>query len=139
MKKYLITTLVLLTSGLLASCTVTPLETGAQNVMLAQAASEPQCEKLGSVLTMDTNGSTVAYTSHKKLQTSQENVLKNKAFDMGGNVLVITKHETTYANTKKGMRVNTHRMAGDVYLCKSLSLEKPEDVSMVSDLKDDEK
>lgn len=119
----------------LVSCVHTHLEPGAENVIIADGSHLPDCKALGHIYTFDTNGSTVAYTSHQNLQTNQMNILKNKTFNLGGNVLVITKHQTTYISKSKNALVDTHRIEGDAYFCPQRLLTKPMDPKAISDVK----
>ncbi len=104
---------------LLSSCAVTKLEPGAEKVVVTDSAHLPSgCKKLGQVSAFDTNGTTVTYTSHERLQQYQTTILRNKTFDLGGNVLVITNHQTTYTN-KHDNTIDTHLMEGNAYYCSS--------------------
>ncbi len=130
-----------ITSGCIAlflsSCsTVTPLEPGAANVMIADGSGAhlPKCKDLGHVSAFDTNGTTNAYTSHEQLQEDQTNRLRNQTYNLGGNVLVVTKHATTYTSTKKGASVDTHEMEGDAYFCHAKILQKPLPPKAISDV-----
>lgn len=107
----------------LSSCTIIPpLKPGAENVMVTDGSHLPQCKELGHLSVQDTNGTSIAYTSHEHIQKLQTNELINKTYDLGGNVLVITKHDTTYTADEK--IVDTHRMEGDAYLCPEKNLVK---------------
>lgn len=119
---------------LLSACfpTSSTLKPGAEKVMIADGSHLPQCKELGHVKTFDTNGTTVAYTSHENIQEIQTNHLINKTFELGGNVLVITKHVTTY-DTSKHKTVNRHEMQGDAYYCSETKLMKPMEHKAISD------
>lgn len=122
--------------AVLSGCSpVTPLTPEAENVMIADGSHLPQCRDLGHITTYDTNGSSVAYTSHELLQENQTNQLKNKTAHLGGNVLVITKHSTTYVSSKEGALVDTHSMEGDAYFCPNKKLEKPMPEKAASDIR----
>ena len=119
-------------SLLLSSCAETKLEPGAENIVVTGSAHTPTgCKALGKVSTFDTNGSSVTYTSHERMQTYQGGILKNKTLDMGGNVLVITDHETTYTEDHD---VDTHLLEGEVYACSAAELAKVVPLS-ASDIK----
>lgn len=104
----------------LSSCAVTSLKPGAEKVVLLNNSDLSQCKKISHIYTSDTNGSTITYTSHERLEKSQVNVLKNQTAKLGGNALIITKHEATYISNGKDTQVNTHRMEGDAYSCPTL-------------------
>lgn len=69
-------------------CAANSLKPGAERVRLMQ--NEPKgCKYLGEA-TGDQGGAfTGAWTSNTNMETGARNELKNKAFDMGGNVVVL--------------------------------------------------
>jgi hypothetical protein len=110
---------------MLSSCATTPLKPGAENVIVTDSTHMPtSCKKLGQVSAFDTNGSSVAFTSHERMQEYQLNSLKNKTVDLGGNVIVITAHETTYSDKhdKEPDALDTHLMQGNAYACSASEL-----------------
>lgn len=120
---------------MLSSCsTVEPLASNAQNVVVSNGKNLAQCKKVGHVAAVDINGVSVAYTSHADLQKSQMNILKNKTAQLGGNVLVITEHDTTYVNADQNAPVDVHAMEGDAYSCLSKPLEHSVTPNQASDL-----
>lgn len=122
-------------AGLLSSCsTVEPLQTEAHNVVVADGKNLAQCKQLGHVEAVDTNGVSVAYSSHADLQKSQINILKNRTVQLGGNVLVVTEHNTSYVHGDTNAPVDVHRMEGDAYSCPSKQLAHLASPTQVSDL-----
>lgn len=122
MKKHFLTLAFGTIGFFLASCTVlTPLKPGAENVVITETADLPKCKALGPVVLTDVNGTSVGYTSHQHLEEEAANVVRNKTIQLGGNVVVITKHETTrtYDN-----QVNTHHVEGEAYSCPLDSMPK---------------
>lgn len=110
---------------MLSSCATTPLKPGAENIIVTDASNTPtSCKKLGQVSAFDTNGSSVTFTSHERMQEYQLNMLKNKTLDLGGNVLVITAHETTYTDKHDAEpdALDTHLMQGNAYACSATAL-----------------
>lgn len=110
----------------LSSCAVTHLKPGAENVFVTDGAHAPtDCKELGQVIAYDTNGSSVTYTSHERLQKYQLDTLRNKTVGLGGNVLSITNDQTTYADShdKEPDLVDTHLMQGNVYRCSAAALK----------------
>lgn len=106
----------------ISSCSeITPLKTGAENVVITNTANLPQCKSLGPVHVNDVNGNTIEYTSHKNLDQEAANTLRNDALKRGGNVVVITEHNTTYSRENQ---VDTHDVDGEVYLCPKNDLPK---------------
>ena len=122
MKKQSLTLILGCVGLLLSSCAVTKLEAGAENVVVTDKTHMPSsCKALGNIFVNDTNGTSVTYTSHERLQKYQTGILKNKTFDLGGNVLVITSHETTYTEDHD---VDTHILRGSAYSCTETTLQK---------------
>lgn len=113
---------------------VEPLEPGADSVMVADGSHLPQCKVLGHLVASDTNGDSMAYTSHAILEENELNILKNQTFRLGGNVLVVTKHVATYYDTRtKNASVDEHRTEGDAYYCSAKQLLKPMHPKALSD------
>lgn len=122
MKKQSLTLIFSCAGLLLSSCAITPLKPGAEKVVVTDGAHIPSsCENLGRISTFDTNGSSVTFTSHERLQAYQSGILKNKTVDLGGNVLVILDHETTYTEDHD---VDTHLLEGNAYACSAATLQK---------------
>lgn len=102
---------------------VTSLHPGAANIIVTTQPVPSSCSNLGIVASDSRNGSTHMYTSHQNIETSQINVLKNIALDLGANVVVITHHFTTYQYVHRGYtRVDIHAMSGNAYSCPSAAL-----------------
>ncbi len=106
----------------LSSCSeITPLKTGAENVVITSTSNLPHCKALGAVHVNDVNGNTIEYTSHKNLDQEAANVLRNDTHKLGGNVVVITEHDTTYTRENQ---VDSHEVDGEAYLCPEGNLPK---------------
>ncbi len=107
----------------LSGCASVPLNPGAENVVFTTAIVPPSCQFLRQVWSFDTNGYTTAYTSHVNLQAMEINTLKNKAYKLGANVVVLTSHLTTYIPQRPSRqnyaRVDSHSLVGSAYLCPS--------------------
>ncbi len=118
-----------------SSCAVAPLKPGAQNVVVTETAPTT-CQNLGHISAFDTNGSSVSFTSHRRMQEYQLNILKNKTVELGGNVLAITAHETTYADKhdKEPDMLDTHLMQGYAYSCSPGQLQSISPSDAKSDL-----
>ncbi len=73
---------------LLAGCAAQSLKPGAEKVRFMQ--SEPKgCKYVGEATGNQGNFFTGGWTSNENLETGARNTLKNKAVDMGGNVIVM--------------------------------------------------
>lgn len=134
-------------TGLLAGCSTVALKPGAETVKVINVPAPKSCQFLGGVVNEDVNGATQSYTSHEHLQIDQLNTLKNKALALGANVIVLTDHQTTYAQ-RNALRekyqgaptitvVDTHRMAGEAYHCNSQVIDRlqSQDANSLSDIK----
>jgi hypothetical protein len=80
--------LLFMTAVVSVGCSANSIKPGAERVRIMQ--SEPKgCKYLGEV-TGDQGGFfTGGWTSNKNLETGARNELKNQAFDLGGNVIVL--------------------------------------------------
>jgi hypothetical protein len=120
-------------SLLLSGCaSFVALKPGAEKVIFTTSTLPQTCRLLGQVSSGDKNGVSTNYISHANLQAIEINTLKNKAVSLGANVVVLTHHQTTYAerglpedvpkflrNTPKYMRVDVHLLVGKAYICPS--------------------
>ncbi len=153
MKKTHFYTLILIgtLAGLATGCasTTKPLQSGAENVVITNVPAPKSCEYVGHVSATDTNGSTQSYTSHRHLQVDQLNTLRNQALSLGANVVVLSQHETTYAQVNAAREkyqgaakvtvVDKHIMSGNAYLCHADTLNTlaTEKAISTSDLSND--
>lgn len=88
-------------SLLLAGCASTELKPGAEKIRFMQA--EPKgCKYLGEATGNQGNFFTGAYTSNANLETGARNDLKNKAVDMGGNVIVMMTNRAGVTGSSNG-------------------------------------
>lgn len=104
----------------LVACAATPVRPGAERVRFAQ--SEPQgCEYLGEATGNQGNFFTGAWTSNSNLETGARNELKNKAAEMGGNVVVLLTNRagsTGSVGAYGGSQQQTNVvMTGTVFRC----------------------
>lgn len=73
---------------ILAGCAAQPLKPGAEKVRFMQ--NEPKgCKYLGEATGNQGDFFTGGWTSNENLETGARNTLKNKAAEMGGNVVVM--------------------------------------------------
>jgi hypothetical protein len=84
MKKFVMGAALLLLSG----CAAQPLTPGAEKIRIMQ--TEPKgCKYVGEATGNQGNFFTGGWTSNENLETGARNTLKNKAMEMGGNVIVM--------------------------------------------------
>lgn len=105
----------------LAACAAAPLKPGAEKVRFMQ--QEPKgCRYLGEATGNQGNFFTGKYTSNADLETGARNELKNKALDLGGNVVVMLTNRAGQTGEHQGASMQTNvALTGTVYRC-------PEDV-----------
>lgn len=104
----------------LAGCAAAQLKPGAEKVRFMQ--SEPKgCKYVGEATGNQGNALTGGWTSNENLETGARNVLKNKAVDMGGNVVVILTHRAgqtgSYGQYGGGSQQTNVALTGTVFSC----------------------
>jgi hypothetical protein len=65
------------------------LKPGAEKIRISNTEPGKECQFLGEVTGSQGNLFTGKFTSNSNLETGARNDLKNKALDMGGNILVL--------------------------------------------------
>lgn len=126
MKKFMIISSMSLTV-LLAGCAAMELKPGAEKVRFMQ--TEPKgCKYVGEATGNQGNFFTGAYTSNENLETGARNALKNKAVELGGNVVVLLTNragQTGSGGQYGGYSQQTNvTLAGTVYNCPQNILEQ---------------
>jgi hypothetical protein len=121
-------------AGTVTGCASVPLDPGAENVKVVNGSVPKSCKVLGAVNSQDINGATVSVTSHENLMQMQLNSIRNQANKLGANLVLLTKHQTTYGynsvdygptnNEHNSNNVNTHEMNGQAYQCNAITLSK---------------
>lgn len=104
----------------LISCSAIQLEPGAEKVRFMQ--SEPKgCKYIGEATGNQGNFITGDWTSNANLETGARNSLKNKAIEMGGNVIVLLTNRAgqtgsygLYGGSSKQTNVT---LAGTIFNC----------------------
>lgn len=104
----------------LVGCAAAPLKPGASKVRFAQ--SEPKgCEYLGEATGNQGNFFTGGWTSNENLETGARNELKNKAIEMGGNVVVVLTNRAgqtgSYGQYGGGSQQTNVTITGTVFNC----------------------
>ncbi len=112
--------LILSVIAVLSGCAAVPLKPEAQTVRFLQ--SEPKgCKYLGEATGNQGNFFTGPWTSNANLETGARNRLKNKATEMGGNVIVLLTNragQTGSVNEGTGHSSQTNvTLTGTVYRC----------------------
>ena len=106
--------IILLVAALFGGCGAIPLVPEAQRVDIVQEAPK-NCKKLGDVVGTQGSWFTGDYTSNKNLMIGARNDLRNQAYKMGGNVVVI--ENTNNATSAINVGTNNTTLVGAAYLC----------------------
>lgn len=81
-------------------CSATQIRPEANRVIVTHQAAPKGCKFLGSVVGEQGGSLTGGWTSNKNLQQGALNDMKNKAYDLGGNYVVL--ENTNAGNTTSG-------------------------------------
>ena len=105
----------------LVGCAATPLVSGSHIVRITNTEPGKECKFLGDVTGNQGDLLTGAWTSNKNLETGARNDLKNKAFALGGNLVVILTQRagstgSTWDGTGGSNQTNV-TLSGNVYRC----------------------
>ena len=105
----------------LVGCAATPLVTGSHNIRVTNVEPGKECKFLGDVTGNQGDLLTGAWTSNKNLETGARNDLKNKAFALGGNLVVILTQRagstgSAWDGTGGSNQTNV-TLSGNVYRC----------------------
>lgn len=109
-------------SLMLAACSATKLKNdGAKLVRITHNEPAKECKFLGDITGNQGNWFTGAYTSNSNLETGARNDLKNKAANMGGNVVYILTNRAgqtgSYGRYGGGSRQTNVTLTGSVFNC----------------------
>jgi hypothetical protein len=110
--------ILIISIGLLTGCE--SLLPGTENIQLTKFHPPSSCQFRGDV---DSGVAKARLVSHQKIEEMQIVTLKNQALKLGGNVIEIPQHETTYYLPYVPPRfpltpeLKTHRMQGRTYHC----------------------
>lgn len=110
----------------LAGCASIELKPEASRVRVMQ--SEPKgCKYLGEVTGSQGNAFTGDFTSNENMETGARNDLKNKAFDLGGNVVSIITNRAgqtaSYGQYGGGSSQTNVTLSGTVFSCPDVALQ----------------
>lgn len=104
-------------TGLLFGCAATPLTPGAQVVDILDAPPDKsKCQFLGEVMGTQGNWFTGGYTSNQNLMLGARNSIKNEAFKLGANAVLI--QQENHANYQMAGGTSNSTLIGKAYKCK---------------------
>ncbi|ELW3333420.1 DUF4156 domain-containing protein [Salmonella enterica] len=106
---------------LLTACSANSLQHGAERVRITHNEPGKECTYLGDVTGSQGNFFTGDWTSNSNLETGARNDLKNKAWGMGGNVVVLLTQRagqtgSSFHGTGSSRQTNV-TLSGSVYRC----------------------
>jgi hypothetical protein len=105
----------------LAGCAATRLQPSAEMVRVTNVAADSECKFLGDITGNQGNAFTGPFISNENLETGARNDLKNKAADLGGNLVVLLTHragQTGSVGEAGGSVLQTNvTLSGNVYRC----------------------
>lgn len=112
---------IFITTLLLTACSANSLHSGAQMVRITHNEPNASCRYLGDVTGSQGNFFTGGWTSNSNLETGARNDLKNKAWKMGGNVVVLLTQRagqtgSAYRGSGSSQQTNV-TLSGAVYHC----------------------
>lgn len=116
----IIYTTILLAS--LSACSSVPLQPNAELVRLTNTEPTNECQFLGDITGNQGDFFTGEFTSNENLETGARNDLKNKAYNMGGNVIYLLTQRAGQTGSFNnefggGMTQTNVTLSGNVYKC----------------------
>ena len=112
------TILILVATLMLLGCSAISLKPGAEKVLITDTKPADGCKFLGEVVGNQGNFFTGRYTSNENLEIGAQNNLKNKAMEMGGNVIVLLTQRAGQTTGMYGAGSETNvTVSGNVYKC----------------------
>lgn len=101
-----------------ASCAATELTTGGQRVRITNTEPGVDCEYLGVVTGSQGSALTGGLTSNENMEKGALNDLRNKAAELGGNLILILTQRAGQTTDKGGAGTQTNvTMTANVYRC----------------------
>jgi len=100
---------------MICACSAISVKPGAELVRVTNREPGRECKFLGDVTGSQGNRFTGGYTSDANLETGARNDLKNKAFDIGGNVVYLLFQRDSQTGDVRD-RKNVI-LSGNVYRC----------------------
>lgn len=105
----------------LTACSANSLHSGAERVRLTHNEPGKECSWLGDITGSQGNFFTGGWTSNSNLETGARNDMKNEAWKMGGNVVVLLTQRagqtgSSYNGSGSSQQTNV-TLSGAVYRC----------------------
>jgi hypothetical protein len=101
-----------------SGCAATQVKPGAERVRITTTEPGKECKFLGEATGNQGNRFSGGWTSNENLETGARNDLKNKAADLGGNVVMLLTQRAaeTHGNNGAGGQTNV-TLSGNIYKC----------------------
>lgn len=113
--------LLIIVSVFFLGCSAIALNPGASNVKVRNSEPNQDCRYLGQVVGSDGDFLTGQYTTNSTLTKGAMNSLRNKAHEIGGNVVVLLHHSdeytSSYSNGYGSSSKTSVTLTGVVYNC----------------------
>jgi hypothetical protein len=106
---------VVVTILLVCACSATNVKRGAELVRVTNTEPGRECKYLGDVTGSQGNRFTGGFTSDANLETGARNDLKNKGFELGGNVIYLLTQRDSQTGDSRDRKNMT--LSGNVYRC----------------------
>ena len=100
---------------LVCACSATNVKRGAELVRVTNTEPGRECKFLGDVTGSQGNRFTGGFTSDANLETGARNDLKNKGFELGGNVIYLLTQRDSQTGDSRDRKNMT--LSGNVYRC----------------------
>jgi hypothetical protein len=100
----------------LIGCAATAVNSGAERVRLTNAEPGRDCKLLGDATGNQGNEFIGPFISNANLETGARNDIKNKAAEMGGNVVYVLTQRAGQSGITPGRQTNV-TLSGHVYRC----------------------
>jgi hypothetical protein len=105
----------------LSGCAAVPSNSGADRVRITNTEPGKECRFLGDVTGNQGNFVTGPWTSNENLEIGARNIIKNKAFAMGANVVVLLTQRAgqsgSYVQGGGSMTQTNVVLTGNAYRC----------------------
>ncbi len=97
-------------------CSAVKIKPGAEKIRLTN--TEPKkCKFLGEISGSQGNAISGDWTSNSNLELGARNELKNKAFELGGNVVQLLTSSSGQTSGRYGGSTSSHSLLGNAYNC----------------------
>lgn len=112
---------ILILLGTISGCTYAPSKPRIESVVVLEKSPPNTCQFIKQISVYDVNGSTIMYSSDKKIDSNQMRELQKEALALGANYIYLIQKQKTYKTRLMGTFLDRQRMTGNTYRCPNLS------------------